>query len=113
MKIESVELKIGIVLLKVSGDVVGDDALRLREELEKLLEKDKPKIIIDLEGVPGMDCTGLGVLVSLQVSVSQKEGRFVLLNPSKGMMNLFAITKLYELADIYESLEEAQSSFET
>ena len=115
MKVASEKLGEDVVLVKINGRVVGDDSLKLREELKKQVDnfgKKKPKIIVDLENVSIMDSSALLGLVSIWTSVSKKGGRLVLLKLNKGIKNLIAITKLKSTMDVYESLELAQSSFE-
>ena len=116
MEVKSEELKEGVLLVKIGGYVDGSNSLELGEELSKLVDnfgENTPKIIVDLESLPRMDAAGLGVLVSLQNSVSKKKGRLVLLKPNKWIKNLLAITQAESLMNIYESLEVAQSSFES
>lgn len=110
MEVTSEKLGEDVVLVKINGRFVGiEDSLKLREELKKQIGEKEPKIIVNLENVSMMDATALVGLVGIYNSVSEEGGRIVLLKPNKGVKNLFTIIKM----DIYESLELAQSSFES
>jgi len=112
-----VSKKVGdIMVLEVSGKVVGDDSLQMRRDIagwiNEIPEKQKPKVILKLNGVSMMDSSGLGVLVSSYTSVQKKEGRLVLAGLGRGLQNLIAITKLARVFDVYENEEDAIKSFE-
>lgn len=109
--------KVGdVMVLDISGKVVGDDSLNLRREiagwLAEIPEQQKPKVVLKLDGVSMMDSAGLGVLVSSYTSVQKRDGRLVLAGLGRGLQNLIAITKLAKVFDVYEKEEDAIKSFE-
>jgi len=104
-----------VMIIEISGRVVGEDSLQMRREiagwLAEIPEEQKPKIILKLDGVSMMDSSGLGVLVSSYTSVQKKEGRLVLAGLGRGLQNLIAITKLARVFEVYETEDEAVKSF--
>lgn len=70
--------------LKVVGDVCvmkldgkfmgGGDSFFLREKIKNVLETGIRKVLIDMDGVPYIDSTGVGFLVSSHTSTSQEGG---------------------------------------
>ena len=109
--------KVGDVLvLEVSGKVVGDDSLQMRREiagwLNEVPDTQKLKVALKLNGVSMMDSAGIGTLVSSYTSVQKRQGRLVLAGLGRGLQNLIAITQLAKIFDVYENEEQAVKSFE-
>lgn len=105
-----------ILVLEVSGRVVGDASIEMRRDingwLAEIPEDRAPKVVLVLSKVTMMDSAGLGSLVSSYTSVQKRNGRLVLAGLGRGLQNLIAITKLAQVFDVYETEEEAIKSFE-
>jgi len=68
-----------------------------------------PVVIIDLTGVPYIDSAGLGALVNGYVSC-QKHGRsLVLVGVADRIRNLFKITRVDQLFEMYPSVADAEA----
>ena len=52
------------LVVAICGEVDGQSAPELREELLRVIRRRGPQLIIDLGGVTFLDCAGLGVLVA-------------------------------------------------
>jgi anti-sigma B factor antagonist len=101
-----------VVVLDLHGKILigeGDDALR--EAVTKLVDGGKTKILLNLADVPYVDSAGLGEIVRCYTTVSRKGGRLKLLNLTKKIQDLLAITKLLTVFETYESEDEAVKSF--
>jgi anti-sigma B factor antagonist len=115
MKITS--KKVGdVMVLEASGKIVGDDSLQMRREVAgwigEVPEDQKLKIVLKLNGVSMMDSAGIGALVSSYTTVQKRQGRLVLAGLGRGLQNLITITQLAKIFDVYETEEQALSSFE-
>jgi anti-sigma B factor antagonist len=108
-----VERNVGdVTVLDLHGKIMigeGDDALR--DAVTKLVDGGKTKIILNLAEVPYVDSAGLGEIVRCYTTVSRKGGRLKLLNLTKKIKDLLAITKLLTVFETYESEQEAVASF--
>ena len=101
-----------VVLLDLQGKILigeGDD--QLREAVTKLADSGKTKILLNLAEVPYVDSAGLGEIVRCYTTVSRKGGRLKLLNLTKKIQDLLAITKLLTVFETYDSEDEAVRSF--
>src|SRR5262245_45444825 len=101
-----------VTVLDLHGKIVmgeGDDALR--EAVTRLVDGKKEKILLNLGDVPYVDSAGLGEIVRCYTTVSRKGGRLKLVNLTKKIKDLLAITKLLTVFEVYESEEEAIRSF--
>ncbi|MCL4819086.1 MAG: STAS domain-containing protein [Vicinamibacteria bacterium] len=108
-----VERTVGdIIILDLHGKILigeGDDALR--EAVTKLVDSGAQKILLNLADVPYVDSAGLGEIVRCYTTVSRKGGRLKLINLTKKIQDLLAITKLLTVFETYESEDEAVKSF--
>lgn len=106
-----------ILVISVSGRVLGDDSLQLRRKLAgwiaEIPEGENLKVVLNLGGVSMMDGSGIGVLVSTYTNVQKRGGRLVLAKLSGGMQNLIDITKLKRIFEVYGTEEEAIKSFQS
>jgi anti-sigma B factor antagonist len=69
--------------------------------------EDAPTMILDLTGVPYIDSSGLGSLVSAHVSCEKSGRRIVLSGPNDRILKLFEITKVESLFLIFSTLGDA------
>src|SRR5262245_35546760 len=84
-----------VTILDVQGKIMigeGDDALR--DAVTRLAEAGKSKILLNLAEVPYVDSAGLGEIVRCYTTVSKKGGKLKLINLTKKIQDLLAITKL-------------------
>ena len=94
----------GVPIMDVSGRIVlGDGSKVIREAVKGLLDKGQKHILLNMEEVSYVDSAGLGELVSSYTSVKNQGGQLILLNLSKGVMDLMAITKLATIFEVFEN----------
>lgn len=111
MKIVEREVE-GVTILDVQGKILigeGDDALR--DAVARLVDGGKTKILLNLAEVPYVDSAGLGEIVRCYTTVSKKGGRLKLINLTKKIQDLLAITKLLTVFETYDTEEEGIRSF--
>lgn len=102
----------GITVVSLKGKVtIGSGDAELREEIVHLLEKDKARIILDLENLKYMDSSGVGELVSIFTTVSNRGGQLKLTNLSSKIFDLLQITQLLQVFDVHEDVESALLDF--
>lgn len=98
----------GITVLHLRGQFIGgDETDKLRESLKNMAEQDKNLLIIDLDKVTYLNSTALGVLISSHANFTKRGGKVALCNISKNIENIFVVTKLTLVFDIFTTLEDA------
>jgi anti-sigma B factor antagonist len=101
-----------VAVVHVSGKLMGGpESDNLRNEIKQLIEDGTRKFVINLHGVPWINSTGLGALMSVYTSVQRGEGSLKLCNVSDRIQSLFMITKLLTIFDTYPSEQEAVEAF--
>lgn len=102
-----------VMILDLKGKLtIGDGDELLKDKINSLIQQGHKKLLLNLEGVPYVDSAGLGEIVRTYTTVSRQGGNLKLLNLTKRIEDLLAITKLLTVFDTYESEPEALASFQ-
>jgi anti-sigma B factor antagonist len=101
-----------ITLLDCSGKItLGEGTMTVRNTVRDILKSDGKKIILNLADVNYIDSSGIGELVSTYTTVTSSGGQLKLLNLTKKIQELLAITKLLTVFQVFENEEAALISF--
>jgi anti-sigma B factor antagonist len=101
-----------VILLDLKGRMtMGEGDELLRDKVNSLILQGRKKIVFNLEGVPYIDSSGLGEIVRTYTTVSRQGGSLKLVNLTKRISDLLAITKLLTVFDTYDSEADAVRSF--
>lgn len=90
----------------------GGDSFFLREKIKNVLSTGIQKILVDLDGVPYIDSTGVGFLVGSHTTVSHEGGWLKLVRVKSKILDVLKVMNLLKIFDIYEDEETALKSFE-
>ena len=102
----------GVVVLDLTGKLtIGEGDELLKERISNLVQQGHRNLLLNLEGVPYIDSAGLGEIVRTYTTVSRQGGQLKLVNLTKRITDLLAITKLLTVFETYESQDEAVKSF--
>lgn len=102
----------GVSVLDLSGRIVlGEGDLQIKERIRDLLADGQRKILLNLGDVSYIDSAGLGSLISSYTTVKRESGKLKLVNLTKRIQDLLAITKLITVFDTYDTEREALDSF--
>jgi anti-sigma B factor antagonist len=83
----------------------------LKEKVKEYLDQGKLNIILNLAHVDFINSSGLGTLVSTLKEVRKARGRIALCSLAPYVQEIFEITQLSHIFDIYPGEDEAQSAF--
>ena len=101
-----------VMILDLKGKItLGEGDELLKDKVNSLVNQGQRKIVLNLAAVPYLDSAGLGEVVRAYTTVSRQGGSLKLLNLTKRITDLLAITKLLTVFDTFESEEEAVRSF--
>lgn len=102
----------GVSVVKLKGRLSMGPALeRFNATMTELLGKGHNWIILDLEEVPTIDSSGIGMLVRFLTTTKQGGGAIRLLKPSKFTVQTLKMVGLLNLFATFEELPEAVASF--
>jgi anti-sigma B factor antagonist len=101
-----------ITVLDLKGKMtLGEGDELLKDKINSLMNQGRGKILLNLEGVPYIDSAGLGEIVRTYTTVSRQGGTMKLVNLTKRITDLLAITKLLTVFETYDNESEALKSY--
>ncbi len=101
-----------VTVIELKGNVMGGpDATALNEELHKLIEAKKAKVVIDLHDVKFMNSSGLGMLIGSLTTIRNAGGDLKIARASDKIESLLIVTKLITVFDHHESVDKAVAAF--
>ncbi len=104
--------KYGAVIFSIKGKLLGGSETNdFNETIRKYLKEGKKNIVVDLSGVSYVNSTGMGMLIRNYTTVANEGGKLKLAEINERMRGLLSITKLNQIFEIYDSVDEAVGSF--
>ena len=101
-----------VSVLDLAGKIVlGEGDIQIKERIKDMLADGQRKILLNLGDVSYIDSAGLGALISCYTTVKREGGKLKLVNLTKRIQDLLAITKLITVFDHYDSEKTAIESF--
>ena len=107
--------------VRTSGDVTilapkgmllgGKETDELSAKIRELSEAGNKKLLINLGQTTFMNSVSLGVLIAGHTNYAKRGAQLKLCSVDKKIQNIFVVTKLSLVFDVYDSEEEALKSF--
>lgn len=102
----------GITILDLEGKITDSGGgAALRNAVRGLLDEGQTRILLNFERVSEVDESGIGEMVFSHKATEEKNGQLKMVNISKSILDLLAITKFIVVFDRYDSEGEALSKF--
>ncbi len=101
-----------IAILTPKGHLMGgEETEEVERAIKKLAEEGNKHLVINLSETQHLNSTALGVLISAHSSYVRRGGQMKLAAVDKRIENIFVITKLSLVFDVYPTEEQAIASF--
>jgi anti-anti-sigma factor len=91
---------------------MGQPLDRFNSTMSELLRQSHNKIVLDVEEVPTIDSSGIGLLVRYLTTAKQSGGNIRLFKPSRFTVQTLKMVGVLNLFAIYEELSQAVASFQ-
>ena len=112
MKVE--ERTLGdVTIVDVDGRMTAEAAERVHTTVRRLLRHGRMQVLVNLQGVPHIDSTGLADIMEAYVTTTRQGGALKLEHLAPHVRELFRITALLTVLDVFESEVTALASFGT
>ncbi len=112
MEIETKTVE-NVKLVKLKGRLSMGPALdKFNSTFSELFSQNHTRIILDLEEVPTIDSSGIGMLVRYLTTAKQTGGAIRLLKPSKFTVQTLKMVGLLNLFSTFDDLPLAIASFQ-
>ena len=101
-----------VIILDAKGKLtLGDGDVLLKDKIHSLVQQGHKQIVLNLGEVPYVDSAGIGEIVGSYTTLSRVGGNLRLLNLTKRIHDLLAITKLLTVFETFSTEDEALRSF--
>lgn len=102
----------GVTIFDIAGRItLGDGNTEMRNAVNNALEAGKNKLVLNLASVSYLDSSGVGTLVGCYTSAQNRSASLKLLNLTKKIQDLLAITKLLTVFETFDDEQKAVESF--
>ena len=99
-------------IIKLRGRLsLGEPVDRLRATFEDLVGSGENHLVLDLEELPTVDSSGIGLLTRFLTSTKQQGGSLKLVNPSKFVVQTLKLVGLLNLFEVFTDTQAAAASF--
>ena len=110
MKIEIKKIK-DVAILQISGSLDADSVPQFKKTALATVEGGCVKLVVNALRLEFIDSMGLGCLISLLRRVRTNKGDLKIAELSPEVKQIFEITRLHRLFDIFPTVEEAEQKF--
>ena len=102
-----------VTILDVQGRMTIEDlkGMLLADRVRQLLQQGRDRIVLNLQGVPYTDTSGLCNIVEAYITSKRQGGSLKLLHLTAHVRELLVITRLLTIFDAYDSEAAAVASF--
>ena len=101
-----------VTILKITHEEITlDDNENLKNTFDKTIKAGARKIILDLSGLKFISSIVLASLVFIKQKIKDVNGAIALIGLSGRVKDVFDMTDLHKIFDIYETEQEAINSF--
>ena len=111
MEISHNEIAPDTVVITIAGKVMlGPESEQIETLVSELLREGKRVVIFNVEGVTGIDSTGIGRFISSYNRIATVSGEMRMAGATGYLFKAFHVSRLDTVFRFYSSLEEAQKA---
>lgn len=103
--------KDSVMVLKVKGNLDAMTAPEIRQEIEKIVDENCLKVVVDLSDLQLIDSSGVGAIVSLFKRIRTKGGNVKIAGIQGQPKEIFRLLGLEKAFGISKTVEEAIEKF--
>lgn len=98
------------VVLHPDGKVIGDSVPQFKQTVDEYINSGVDWLIIDLAHVPLMESSALGTVIAAFLKLRERNGKLVLTNAQRNILDVLDITKLNSLFEVHDDMQSALES---
>ena len=108
----SVQRQNGVDLLEVRGRLtIGEPSEQLNDALQSIVKNGGRKVVINLNGVPQIDSSGISALVRISIKLTREGGALRLICRSGRVRDALTVTRLVEAIPTFDTESAAVANF--
>jgi len=94
-------------VISLTGDMDAYDAEAFDGVVNEVINSGDRDVIVDFSGLKYISSSGLRALITLRKQVLKKGGKLGLVSLSDKVLEVFKVSKLLGIFDVYNSMEDA------
>ena len=110
MQVQTKELDDAVIISLTGKMMLGYEAQDFQDAISSSLEKNKKKIVVDLNNIEFISSWGIGILIHGYTTVTNQKGNFILAAVPDIVSDALEKTKLDTIFQKFASIEEALKS---
>jgi anti-sigma B factor antagonist len=112
MKLETRQIKPGVVVLEVSGRIsMGNDCAEIDQRVQRHIERNEKRVIFDLTGVNHIDSAVVGQIVKSHSTLKRSGGSLRLAGVCTMVYGVLQMTQVDRVIEIYPTALDASLNF--
>ncbi len=111
IKIDIRQKSNNITLVVLRGEIGTETVNQFKEKLDAIVNEGRKRLVMDFQDVSYLNSMGLGVVAATLKKVKKDKGDLKLVNLSPAVQELFELTRLTKVFEIFDSEESAIKSF--
>jgi anti-sigma B factor antagonist len=100
-----------VTLIVLRGEIGTETVNQFKDKIDQIVADGKNKLVMDFQEVNYLNSMGLGVVAATLKKVKKNKGDLKLINLSPAVQELFELTRLTKVFEIFKSEEDAVKSF--
>ena len=102
----------GVSVLEVHGRLtIGEPSDQLHAALQSVVQKGAKKVVVNLNGIPQIDSSGISTLVRISIQLAREGGVLRLVCGHGRVRDALTVTRLIEAIPTFESESAALANF--
>jgi anti-sigma B factor antagonist len=97
----------GVVVLDLEGKILGGE----ESEVDRAVRERTPALLLNLSGVPWLNSSGLGILLSGYLRLKENGGDVKFLKAQERVRGILTTTKLVHVLEVFDDEDLAIRSF--
>jgi anti-sigma B factor antagonist len=101
-----------VAIIEIKGSLVGDgDTDTFRSAVNDFIEQGNKSLVVNLGKVNYMNSSGIGAIIQAYNNYKKVNGEVKLAGITNNVQNLLVVTKLIDIFDVHETVDDAIDSF--
>ncbi len=102
-----------VCVISLRGDIGAETVNDFKTKIDGVINTSIKKYIIDFQNIVYLNSVGVGAIAAVLKKVKKFQGNIKLVNVSSSIQELFEMTRLTKVFEIFDSEEEALKSYES
>ena len=111
LTIQTRQLEPDIVVLEMTGRIMGNDCRQVEWTAKRLLGENRKKIIFDFSGVTHLDSAGIGIIVMVAGHMKQAGGGLRVAAANEHVAHILKVTNVDRIVGLHPTTGAAAASF--